>query len=122
MRDEGGESADTRAQAVTQRALGPGRRSQRGRESGETRAAGKGGPRERFWAARRGKEKEQAGGEGSWASAWIPGAFSLFFIYFFSVSFSKVFPNRILKAQIISNQQKSAQNKICLGMNAKACC
>ena len=109
MRDEGGESADTRAQAVSQRALGPGRRSQRGRESGETRAAGKGGPRERFWASRRGKEKEQAGGEGSWASAWIPGVFSLFF-YFFSVSFSKAFPNRILKAQ----------NKICLSMNAQS--
>ena len=57
MRDEGGEGADTQAQAVSQRALGPGRRSQRGRESGETRAAGKDGPRERFWAARRGERK-----------------------------------------------------------------
>ena len=47
---------------------------------------------------------------------------SLPFFYFFSVSFSKSFPNRILKAQIISNQQKSTQKKICLSMNAKACC
>jgi hypothetical protein len=36
--------------------------------------------------------------------------FSLFFFYFFSVSFSKAFPNRILKAQ----------NKICLSMNAQS--
>ena len=49
-------------------------------------------------------------------------SFLFFFFYFFSVSFSKSFPNRILKAQIISNQQKSTQKKICLSMNAKACC
>ena len=88
MRDKGGEGADTRAQAVSQRALGPGRRSQRGRESGETRAAGKDGPRGGVLGRAQGeRERSRPGGEGSWASAWIPGAFS-----FFLISFLFLFP------------------------------
>jgi len=42
-----------------------------------------------------GKEKEHAWGEGSWVSAWIPGAFSFFF---FPIFFPKPFPKRVLNS------------------------
>jgi len=67
-------------------------------------------------------EREMGRGKrkwGSWASAGFPRGFPFFFFFFFLDSFPKHFPNRIWKAQFISNQKQSTQDKICLSMNAQ---
>jgi hypothetical protein len=63
-------------------------------------------------------------GEERWGFGWAGGGTRgsspfLFFPISFLFSFPKPFPNSILKAQFISNQEQSTQNKICIGMNAQ---
>jgi hypothetical protein len=77
----------------------------------QLRRGGARGPAERDWA-----ERKEGGGE-SWAR--FQGGFPPFFFFSFLVSFPKHSPNRILKAQFISNQKQPTQNKICLSMNAQ---
>jgi len=92
MRVEEGEGADARAQAVSQRALGPGRRSGRV----ESARAGRPGCWGESWAgsyAARWAERKR--GKRGWAG--IRGSF-FFLKFLFCFLFLKPFPNKILNA------------------------
>ena len=89
-------------------ALGPGHQRQKGEREGARVGRGERG---------NGPGKGEVGKLGL---GWFPwGGVSFFYFFSFLVSFPKHSPNRILKAQFISKQKQSTQNKICLNMNAQ---